>query len=95
MQDGASYADHLRAVESAGIDTGELEVEDPPPGFADLLHLFWQLRRVAGSNGMSPNAIACTEILAWQQLNEVSLLPVEIDMIFAMDNAALAAFAEK
>jgi hypothetical protein len=95
MPDGSTYADHLRAAEASGIDTGELEIEEAPPGFSELLHLFWQLRRIAGSNGMAPNAISCAEIYAWQQLTEVSLLPAEVDMIFALDNAAIAAFAEK
>ena len=95
MPDGARYIDHLRAVEAAGIDTGELTVEAPPRGFEELLNLFWLLRGSAGSNGMAPNSISCAEIHAWQSLSGVKLWPVEVDLILALDNAALAAFAEK
>lgn len=95
MADGATYADHLRALEISGVDTGELEPEPIPPGYEELLHLFWQLRRIAGGNGMSANAISCSEIFAWQQLSEVTLHPAEVDLILALDNAAIAAFAEK
>jgi hypothetical protein len=85
----------MLAAERAGIDTGELDPPPTPAGFEELLEAFWQLRRSAGSNGMTPNAITHSEILAWQTLNRVTLEPLEVDMVFAMDNAAIAAFAEK
>jgi hypothetical protein len=53
------------------------------------------LRRSAGSNGMSAAAIRYTEIQAWQALHGVQLNAFEVDLIFVMDHAALAAFAEK
>ena len=94
MPDGATYRDHLAAVEAAGIDTGELEPLPVPPGSDEILSVFWSLRRAAGSNGMAPNAVAFSELLAWQTLTGVVLTPLEVDLIFAMDGAALAAFSE-
>lgn len=44
---------------------------------------------------MNPIAISYSEILAWQALTGVRLEPVEVDLLFVMDHAALAAFAEK
>lgn len=94
MTDGATYRDHLIAVESAGMDTGELEPLPIPPGADELFALFWQLRRAAGSNGMAPNAISFSEVGAWQALTGVTLTPAEVDILLSMDNAALAAFSE-
>ena len=95
MPDGATYRDHLLAVERAGVDTGELTPPPMPPGFEELVTAFWQLRRCAQSNGMTAGAITFSEVLAWQQLNRVELEPVEVDLLFSMDIAALAAHAEK
>ena len=94
MPDGATYRDHLAAVEASGIDTGELEPLPIPPGADELFGLFWQLRRAAGTNGMSPNAISFSEVGAWQTLAGVTLTPTEIDLLLSMDNAALAAFQD-
>lgn len=44
---------------------------------------------------MSPNAISYSEIIAWQTLSGVQLDPFEVELLFVMDNAALAAFSEK
>lgn len=95
MPDGATYRDHLAAVEASGVDTGELDPLPIPPGGDELFTLFWQLRRSAGTNGMSPNAISFSEVKAWQDLAGVTLAPTEIDLLLAMDNAALVAFSEK
>lgn len=82
------------AAERAGIDTGELDPPELLPGSEEILITYWQLRRAAGSNGMAPNAIRFSEVLAWQALMGVTLTPEEIDWIFEMDAAALSAFAE-
>jgi hypothetical protein len=82
------------AAERAGIATGELDPPAIPAGSDVLISLYWQLRRAAGSNGLSANAIAFSEILAWQKLSGVELTPDEVDVLFEMDAAALAAFAE-
>lgn len=94
MPDGATYREHLAAVERAGQDTGELDPLPTPPGCEELLEMFWHLRRRAGENGMSPNPITDVDVLSWQKLRHVELEPMEVDLLFAMDNAALAAFAE-
>jgi hypothetical protein len=73
----------------------ELLPIDPPPGYTGLAEVFWQLRRRAGGNGMTPGPITDGQLWHWQQLYGVELTPDEVDMIFAMDEAALAAFAEK
>ena len=83
------------AAEAAGHHTGELEPRPIPSDCHALLAAFWSMRRSAGSNGMGPNAISYSEILAWQSLTCVQLTPFEVDLLFVMDNAALAAFAEK
>lgn len=82
-------------VERGGVDTGELEPPPLPPGCSEVYELFWQLRRQAGSNGMTHNAIKFSEILAWQTLTGAVLDACETDLVFAMDNAAIAAFAQK
>lgn len=94
MPDGATYREHLAAVERAGQDTGELDPLPTPLGCEELLATFWQLRRSAGGDGMSQKPITHSEVLAWQQLQRVELEPMEVDLLFAMDNAALTAFAE-
>jgi hypothetical protein len=70
---------------------------DPRPIPSDcdvLLDTFWSLRRSAGSNGMSAAPISYSEITAWQALYGVQLDAFEVDLLFVMDHAALAAFAE-
>lgn len=94
MPDGATYRDHLLSVERAGQSTGELDAPPLPAGCEELLGAFWQLRQGAGDNGMTPNAIRPSEVVAWQQLHGVQLMPDEVDLLFAMDSAAMAAFAD-
>lgn len=101
---GDRQVDHLRVVESSpfaavvpttlDIASDELEQPETPAGYEGMLSLFWLLRRTAGSNGSSYNAISCSELLSWQQLSGVQLLPTEVDLIFLLDAAALMAFAE-
>ncbi len=95
MPDGATYRDHLVAAERAGIDTGDLEPKPIPSDCDQLLEPFWALRRSAGSNGMTANAISYGDMVHWQTLYGVRLEPMEIDLILAMDGAAVAAFSEK
>lgn len=95
MPDGSTYREHLLAVERTGIDTGELVAPDPPPGADALLNLFWTLYQSAGSTGFGKAAIKSVDIVAWQQLVGVTLLPSEVDVIFFLDNVAQAATAEK
>lgn len=93
MPDGTVYRDHVLALECKGVDTGELTPPPIPAGYEDLLELFWELRRQAGSTGMAHIPIACSHVLAWQSLLRVQLTPDEVDLIFKLDAAALAAFA--
>ena len=95
MPDGSTYRDHMLALERSGVDTGELVPPPIPPGFEELVDAFWQLRRCAGSNGMTAGSITYSDLLAWQQLYRVELEPLEVDLLFSMDIAALAAHAEK
>ena len=86
--------DHLLAAERAGIRTGELDPPPLPAGGGQILDIYGQLRRSAGSNGMAPNPISLHDLLAWQQLNGVALRPEEIDWLFDLDVAVLACIAE-
>lgn len=95
MPDGSTRRDHLRAVARAGIDTGELDPPPVPSGGDEIITVYLQLRRSAGSNGMGPNAITLHDVLAWQTLYGVALDPIEIDWIFDIDAAVLAALAEE
>lgn len=95
MPDGATYRDHMLAAERAGRNTGELDPRPIPSDCDQVLETFWALRRSAGSNGFSANSISFTEIVHWQTLYGVQLEPMEIDLILAMDGAALAEFAKK
>jgi hypothetical protein len=95
MDDGSSRRDHLLAAEAAGHNTGELEPRPIPSDCDVLLDTFWALRRSAGSNGMAAAPITEIGVLAWQTLWGITLEPFEVDLIFTMDHAALAAFAEK
>ena len=94
MPDGSSRRDHLRAVARAGIDTGELDPPHVPAGGDEIITAYLQLRRSAGSNGMGPNGISLHDVLAWQALYGVTLDPAEIDWIFDIDAAVLAALSE-
>lgn len=80
----------MRAVEARGIDTGELTPKPVPSDCGQLLQAFWELRRSAGNNGFGPNAISYVDIAAWQSIYGVRLEPLEVDLIFHMDRAALA-----
>lgn len=95
MADGATYREHMLAAERAGRDTGELDIRPIPSDCDQVLETFWALRRSAGSNGFAANAISFGALADWQRLYGVQLEPMEIDLILAMDSAALAAFAEK
>jgi hypothetical protein len=92
--DGATLRDHLLAAERAGIDTGELTPPPIPPGGEQILDIYGQLRRSAGSNGMAPNPVTLHDVQAWQALYGVTLEPAEIDWLFDIDVAVLAAMAE-
>jgi hypothetical protein len=95
MSDGSTEREHLLVVERNGQHTGGLEKPPIPSDCHELLKAFWSIRRSAGSNGMTAAAISYSEITAWQALSDVQLDPFEVDLLFVMDNAALAAFAEK
>lgn len=83
----------MLALERQGIDTGELDAPPIPTGFEELYELFWELRQQAGSTGMAHVPVNSGHILNWQALWRVRLLPTEVDLIFKLDAAALAAFA--
>ena len=95
MADGATYRDHLLAAERAGHNTGDLEPKPIPSDCDQLLETFWALRRSAGSNGLAANAISFGNLRDWQAIYRVQLEPMEIDLILAMDSAALTEFAKK
>ena len=82
------------AAERSGIDTGELTPPPLPPGGDEILDIYGQLRRSAGSNGMSLNALSLHDVLAWQTLYGVTLDAEEIDWLFEIDAAVLAAMSE-
>jgi hypothetical protein len=73
----------------------ELAAPPIPDGFDELLRAFWQLRDRAGGSGFGPNPITHGAIVDWQSLYRVELMPYEVDLLFDLDNAALAAMEEK
>ena len=66
-----------------------------PVGSDYLLRVFMELHcsRPAGGMGISP--ILFSELLAYQQVFNVELSPVEIETIFFIDRAAIAEINEK
>lgn len=92
--DGATLRDHLLAAERAGIDTGELTPPPIPPGGEQILDIYGQLRRSAGSGDMAARPVTLHDVQAWQALYGVTLEPTEIDWLFEIDTAVLAAMAE-
>jgi hypothetical protein len=73
-----------RRKAQAKLDEGEV-----PPEAAYLVEWFSELRSRCGG-GMGPEPIKPTEIEAWQRLRGVELLPWELSLILALDNALLA-----
>ena len=94
MPDGSTRRAHLNAAARSGADVSELDPIPVPPGGELIIDTYLQLRRSAGSNGMGPNGISLHDVLAWQTLYGVTLDPIEIDWIFDIDAAVLAALAE-
>jgi hypothetical protein len=72
----------------------ELALPAVPGGFDELLRAFWQLRNRAGGNGFGLSPITHEAVCSWQQLYRVELLPFEVDLLFELDQAALAEIAE-
>lgn len=90
-KDGSTERDHLLAVQRVtGKQPPELQVPPLPPGTADLWGTYLQIRNSCAA-GLGPAVMTQQDVLAWQQLHGVRLLPWEIDTLFAIDVAARAA----
>lgn len=90
--------EHLRRAWRATrrIDPMLAEAREPlPTAVAYLWDWFRDLRAStpAGSGGLVPDPISCTELEAWQRLTGQHLTPWEFDTVRAMDRVAIAAYA--
>jgi hypothetical protein len=95
--DGTTERDHLVAYQRATGKTPEdLHVPPLPLGTEQIWAAFGALSgaRVPGFGGAS-SPIVLSEIVAWQQLQGVELVPWEVDTILAIDRAAMAVLSEK
>lgn len=91
--DGSTERDHLLAAQRAtGTQPPELQVPPLPPGTADLWAAYLQIRNSCAA-GFGPAVMTQQDVVAWQQLQGVRLLPWEVDTLFAIDLAARAAAA--
>jgi hypothetical protein len=101
-KDGVTARDRLLAerarARAAGADTAELDAKlrEPrlPPAGRHLWDWFWQLDATRGA-GMAVQRITYCEMEAWARLTRQAPMPVEIEMIMAMDVARLTAAREK
>ena len=95
--DGTTERDHLEAYQKATGKTPEaLHVPPVPPGTEEIWAAFGALSGArAPAFGGASSPIVLSEIVAWQQLHGVELVPWEVDTILAIDRAAMAVLSEK
>ncbi|MBO9766520.1 MULTISPECIES: phage tail assembly chaperone [Xanthomonas] len=65
---------------------------DMPEEAAHVWEWFWL---ISGRRGSGPEALSYTELSAWQQLTCRDVLPHEVAMLMAMDDAYLRAVREE
>lgn len=65
-----------------------------PPAGGRIWYVFRQISGQRTGNGFGPNPIQFSEILAWQALSRVTLLPWEFRAILAMDRMFIVRCAE-
>lgn len=92
-KDGMTERDHLLAAQRVtGKQPPELDVPPLPAGLGELWHAYLQIRNSCAA-GLGPAVMTQQDVLAWQQLQGVRLLPWEVDTLLAVDLAARAAAA--
>jgi hypothetical protein len=92
MQDGATVRDHLLQVAKiTGSIPPELIEPELLPGCDVVWQMFLSLHN--GRDGEN-KPISWRDLYAWQQIQNLSLDVFEIDLLIAMDRAALAALKE-
>lgn len=89
--DGATLRDHLLAAERAGAGHDALLDARPPRGTEKLWDTFASL----SASRQPESGLAPSEVLAWQRLHGVALLPWEVETIEAVDRACVALMREQ
>lgn len=65
---------------------------DVPDVVSHVWRWFWSLNR---RRTQGPNPIGFAEIESWSRMTRTEVLPVEIEMLIAMDDAFITAAAER
>lgn len=89
-KDGSVERDHLLAASRAGQEVPELNVPPLPAGSEPLYQAFLDIRSSCAA-GFSAPVVTQADVRGWCQLQRVTLLPWEVDTIFALDRAARTA----
>jgi hypothetical protein len=80
--------------------TGELVPELHPPALPPGCQLLWdtfvELHNARGGNGMgTPTPIGWSDVLAWQQVQQVTLSAWEVETLMSLDQVAIKTLMEK
>ncbi|MER2537636.1 MAG: hypothetical protein ABTQ26_00190 [Azonexus sp.] len=80
--------DHLQAVaRQTGVVPEDLEIPQVPPACSTVWTAFAGLAKTRQSGGMGLSAISQADVYYWQQNNNVTLSPWEVETIHAIDSA--------
>ena len=92
QSDGCTRRQHLEAAARAsGEILPELVPMPIPGGCAAIWSAFVELNARRGSGAFGPLPISLADVDCWQRLMGVALTPWEIETLFLLDSAAMAA----
>lgn len=87
---GSTLFDHCEVIQQrTGIWPEEYPRPEIPDAGCDIWDWYWQLRQAAAFGVSGPGPLAYTEIEAWSRLLCISLGPMDIRLLFALDRTFL------
>lgn len=93
---GNTLFDHCLVVEE---QTGKWPEAYPPPQVpqdgVEIWTWYWDLRAAAAYGASGPGPLAFTEIEAWTRLVHVQLTPIDIQLLYALDQVYLGCWYEE
>lgn len=90
QKDKATLRQHLEmAWKASGVRPQQLEPVPFPQMFVYAWGWFLELNAVRQNNGFSAMPISYTELLAWSQLTERPLNPLDVRVLKLLDDVAM------
>lgn len=95
VEGGGTFRDHARQLERTGFRVEELHFDPPPMEAVHVLHYWYDMSAMRGSSGFGPSPLTPSLIIGWQELRQINLMPVEIDMLMAIEQKYMVMVAKR